>query len=308
MADSISKQISDIDTAVKSSSRVFESDSGADKQVTRKNTDAMKLKGGADANNLSDNNIGVVNNSDGSGFDIKLSKDIKGLNSIEVANNITIGSGDNQTIINDSSVNTGSVTTGNTTINNSGLTIKNDDGSNGITIQNNNVSMGGNVIQNVGEGVNASDAINKGQFDRAISNIDSGMGQMDNRINKLDNRVNRVGAGAAALAALHPLEFSPEAKWEVSAGLGNYKDANAVALGAFYRPNGDTMFSVGTSFGGGENMVNAGVTLRIGDGETQKYPSKKVMAQKINDLETVVADQNSKIEELTRLVNTLINK
>ena len=308
VADSISKQISDIDTAVKSSSRVFESDSGADKQVTRKNTDAMKLKGGADANNLSDNNIGVVNNSDGSGFDIKLSKDIKGLNSIEVANNITIGSGDNQTIINDSSVNTGSVTTGNTTINNSGLTIKNDDGSNGITIQNNNVSMGGNVIQNVGEGVNASDAINKGQFDRAISNIDSGMGQMDNRINKLDNRVNRVGAGAAALAALHPLEFSPEAKWEVSAGLGNYKDANAVALGAFYRPNGDTMFSVGTSFGGGENMVNAGVTLRIGDGETQKYPSKKVMAQKINDLETVVADQNSKIEELTRLVNTLINK
>ena len=168
--------------------------------------------------------------------------------------------------------------------------------------------MGGNVIQNVGEGVNASDAINKGQFDRAISNIDSGMGQMNNRINKLDNRVDRVGAGAAALAALHPLEFSPEAKWEVSAGVGNYKGANAVALGAFYRPNDDTMFSVGTSYGGGENMVNAGVTLRIGEGETQKYPSKKVMAQKINDLETVVADQNSKIEELTRLVNTLINK
>ena len=307
VADSISKKIDDIDTAVKSSSRVFESDSGEANQVTRKNTDAMKLKGGADANNLSDNNIGVVNNSDGSGFDIKLSKDIKGLNSIEVANNITIGSGDNQTIINDSSVNTGSVTTGNTTINNSGLTIKNDDGTNGITIQNNNVSMGGNVIQNVGDGVNATDAINKGQFDRAISSIDNGMGQMNNRINNLDNRVDRVGAGAAALAALHPLEFSPEAKWEVSAGVGNYKGANAVALGAFYRPNGDTMVSVGTSYGGGENMVNAGVTLRIGDGETQKYPSKKVMAQKINDLESVVADQNNKIEELTKLVNTLIN-
>ncbi|MBS4913507.1 MAG: hypothetical protein KHZ77_05025, partial [Veillonella sp.] len=67
------------------------------------------------------------------------------------------------------------------------------------------------------------------------------------------------------------------------------------------------MVSVGTSYGGGENMVNAGVTLRIGDGETQKYPSKKVMAQKINDLESVVADQNNKIEELTKLVNTLIN-
>ena len=182
--------------------------------------------------------------------------------------------------------------------------------------------MGGNVIQNVGEGVNASDAINKGQFDRAISNIDSGMGQMNNRINKLDNRVNRVGAGAAALAALHPLEFSPEAKWEVSAGLGNYKDANAVAFGAFYRPNGDTMFSVGTSFGGGENMVNAGVTLRIGPGETLKYSSKREMAQKINDLESVVADQKGeltdlksvvaeqkdRIEELTKLVNALVNK
>ena len=147
--DSISKQISDIDTAVKSSSRVFESDSGADNQVTRKNTDAMKLKGGADANNLSDNNIGVVNNSDGTGFDIKLSKDIKGLNSIEVNNvevnnKITVGTGDNQTIIEGNTVNTGSVTTGNTTINNDGLKIVNEDSSKNITVQNNNVSMGGN--------------------------------------------------------------------------------------------------------------------------------------------------------------------
>ena len=289
VADSISKQISDIDTAVKSSSRVFESDSGADNQVTRKNTDPMKLKGGADANNLSDNNIGVVNNSDGTGFDIKLSKDLKDLNSIEVNNKITVGTGDNQTTIEGNTVNTGSVTTGNTTINNDGLKIVNEDSSKNITIQNNNVNMGGNKVQNVGDATEATDAINKGQFDRAINNIGTGMNEMNNRIGNLDRRVDRVGAGAAALAALHPLEFSPEAKWDISAGIGNYRGASAVAIGAFYRPNVNTLVSIGSSYGGGENMINAGVTFRIGDGETINYPSKKVMAQKITDLESVVS-------------------
>lgn len=308
VADSISKQISDIDTAVKSSSRVFESDSGADNQVTRKNTDPMKLKGGADANNLSDNNIGVVNNSDGTGFDIKLSKDLKDLNSIEVNNKITVGTGDNQTTIEGNTVNTGSVTTGNTTINNDGLKIVNEDSSKNITIQNNNVNMGGNKVQNVGDATEATDAINKGQFDRAINNIGTGMNEMNNRIGNLDRRVDRVGAGAAALAALHPLEFSPEAKWDISAGIGNYRGANAIALGAFYRPNFDTMFSIGTSYGGGENMINAGVTWRIGEGETKVYPSKTVMAQEIDDLKSVVSEQQDQIEELKKLVNSLINK
>ena len=303
VADSISKQISDIDTAVKSSSRVFESDSGADNQVTRKNTDPMKLKGGADANNLSDNNIGVVNNSDGTGFDIKLSKDLKDLNSIEVNNKITVGTGDNQTTIEGNTVNTGSVTTGNTTINNDGLKIVNEDSSKNITIQNNNVNMGGNKVQNVGDATEATDAINKGQFDRAINNIGTGMNEMNNRIGNLDRRVDRVGAGAAALAALHPLEFSPEAKWDISAGIGNYRGASAVAIGAFYRPNVNTLVSIGSSYGGGENMINAGVTFRIGDGETINYPSKKVMAQKMTDLESVVSQQNDKIEAQSEQLN-----
>ncbi|WP_287770963.1 ESPR-type extended signal peptide-containing protein [Megasphaera sp.] len=307
VADNISKQISDIDTAVKSTSRVFESDSGADAQVTRKSTDPMMLKGGA-TGELSDGNIGVVNNSDKTGFDIKLSKDIKGLNSIEVNNKITIGTGDNQTIIEGDTINTGSVTTGNTTINNEGLTIVNEDSSKNITINNNNVNMGGNVIKNIGEGSEPTDAINKTQFDRAINNLGTGMNQINNRVNKLDNRVNRVGAGAAALAALHPLEFSPDAKWEVTAGVGNYRGANAIALGAFYRPNFDTMFSIGTSYGGGENMINAGVTWRIGEGETKAYPSKTVMAQEIDDLKNVVSEQQDQIEELKKLVNSLINK
>ena len=304
----IAEQISNIDTAVKSTSRVFESDSGADAQVTRKSTDPMKLKGGADADNLSDGNIGVVNNSDNTGFDIKLSKDIKGVNTIQVNNSVKIGTGDNQTVIEGNTINTGSVTTGNTTINNDGLTIVNEDSSKNITINNNNVNMGGNVIKNIGEGSEPTDAINKTQFDRTINNIGTGMNQINNRVSKLDTRVNRVGAGAAALAALHPLEFSPEAKWEITAGIGNYRGANAIALGAFYRPNFDTMFSIGTSYGGGENMINAGVTWRIGEGETKVYPSKTVMAQEIDDLKTVVSEQQDQNEELKKLVNTLINK
>ena len=87
------------------------------------------------------------------------------------------------------------------------------------------------------------------------------MNEMNNRIGNLDRRVDRVGAGAAALAALHPLEFSPEAKWDISAGIGNYRGASAVAIGAFYRPNVNTLVSIGSSYGGGENMINAGVNL-----------------------------------------------
>ena len=108
------------------------------------------------------------------------------------------------------------------------------------------------------------------------------------------------------MASLHPLEFSPEAKWEVTAGVGNYRGANAIALGAFYRPNFDTMFSIGSSYGGGENMVNAGVTWRIGQGETKTYSSKKAMAQEIDSLKSVVSQQNSKLEAQDQKIEELM--
>ena len=281
---------------IKDGVRTYASDDSGDKPLTRKNSEAMELRGGAASDNLSDDNIGVVTNSKKTGFDIKLSKDIKGVNTIQVNNSVKIGNGDNQTVIEGNTVNTGSVTTGNTTINNDGLKIVNEDSSKNITIQSNNVNMGGNAIHNVGEATEANDAVNKGQFDRTISTIGAGMNEMSGRIGKLDRRVDRVGAGAAALAALHPLEYSPDAKWEVTAGLGKYGSANAVAVGAFYRPNYDTLFSIGASYGGGENLVNAGVTWRIGEGETKAYPSKQVMAQEIDTLKSELAQQNDKIE------------
>ena len=267
---------------------------------------------------MSEGNIGVVNNTGATGFDVKLAKDLKGLNSVtsntvttkeltvsekdnigndSISNdNVTIGTGDSKTVITNESVTTGSVTTGNTTINNDGLTVKNEDSLKNITVQNNNVSMGGNVVHNVADGVEATDAINKGQFDRTVNAIGTGMNQMSNRISKLDTRVDRVGAGAAALAALHPLEYNADEKWEISAGVGNYRGANAVAVGAFYRPNGNTLVSLGTSYGGGENMVNAGVTWRVGEGETGNYSSKQAMAQEISSLKSVVSDQSSQLQ------------
>ena len=102
-------------------------------------------------------------------------------------------------------------------------------------------------------------------------------------ISKLGNRINKVGAGAAALAALHPLDFDPDDKWDFAAGYGNYNGENAAAIGAYYRPNEDTMFSVGGSFGNGENMVNAGVSLKLGQGN-HVSTSKVAMAKEIKDL------------------------
>lgn len=125
---------------------------------------------------------------------------------------------------------------------------------------------------------------------------------INNRVSNLDNRINKVGAGAAALAALHPLDFDPDDKWDFAVGYGNYRNANSVALGAFYRPNEDTMFSLGTNFGNGENMFNAGLSFKIGQGGSGITTSKTAMAKKIESLENTVDQQDKKIAELEALV------
>ena len=159
------------------------------------------------------------------------------------------------------------VTTGNTVMSSSGLTIKN-----GPSMTQTGVDAGGKRITNVAAGKADTDAVNVGQLK-----------QIGGAINKVDNRINRVGAGAAALAALHPLDFDPDDKWDFTLGYGNYKDAHSLALGAFYRPNEDTMISVGGSIGGGENMVNAGLSMKLGQGN-HVSTSKVAMAKEIKDL------------------------
>lgn len=130
-----------------------------------------------------------------------------------------------------------------------------------------------------------------------ISNLDNRVNNMGNNLNKLGDRVDRVGAGAAALAALHPQDFDPDDKWDFAAGYGNYKDAHAVAVGAFYRPNEATMFSVGGSFGGGENMVNAGVTFKLGQ-HNHVSRSRVALAKDVLELKQIVARQDAMIQTL----------
>ena len=125
-----------------------------------------------------------------------------------------------------------------------------------------------------------------------------------NKVGELGTRVNRVGAGAAALAALHPLDFDPDDKWDVAAGYGNYKDAHAVSVGAFYRPNEDTMFSVGGSFGAGENMVNAGVSVKLGQGN-HVSTSKVAMAKEIVDLKDAVTRLEAQNEQFRQIIGQM---
>ena len=235
----------------------------------------------ATKDDLSDGNIGIVAtdtvyNDDGTvkengKMTVKLAKDLKGLNSIE----------------------SNSVTTGNTTINNGGLTIKTGDANRTITVQDGNVNMGGNQIHNVAPGQAPGDAVNVSQLNAT-----------NYAVNKLGTRVNRVGAGAAALAALHPLDFDPDDKWDFAAGYGNYKDASAVAVGAYYRPNEDTMFNIGGSFGGGENMVNAGVSFKVGQGN-HVSTSRVAMAKEIKDLRQNVANLNAIVNRQSALIDKL---
>lgn len=154
----------------------------------------------------------------------------------------------------------------------------------------------------------STDAVNGSQLyatNQMVQENRQNITQLGNSLNKLDARVNRVGAGAAALAALQPLDFDPDDKWDFAAGYGNYAGAHAMAIGAYYRPTEDVMFSVGGSFGGGENMVNAGVTFKLGKGG-KVTTSKTAMAREISilrsnveELKAIVSRQSALIDQLT---------
>ena len=165
------------------------------------------------------------------------------------------------------------------------------------------LNANGNKVTQVADGnidKDSKDAVNGGQLYQTNQRVDdnaSNISLLGNSINKLDNRVDKVGAGAAALAALQPLGFDPEDKWDFAAGYGNYSGASAVALGAYYRPNEDTMFSVGGSFGNGENMVNAGVSLKLGQ-SNHTPASKAAMEKKISALSQEVEELKAAIADL----------
>ena len=165
-----------------------------------------------------------------------------------------------------------------------------------VKIDNSGINAGNKKISNVAAGdisANSTDAVNGGQLWKTNQTINN----IGGAVNELGDRMDRVGAGAAALAALHPLDFDPDDKWDVAAGYGNYKDAHAIAVGAFYRPNEDTMFSVGGSFGGGENMVNAGVSVKLGQGN-HVSTSRVALAKEVEDLKAIVKAQSAEIKAM----------
>ena len=164
------------------------------------------------------------------------------------------------------------------------------------------------TIHNVAAGTADTDAVNVSQLNQAwdqINNNTTAITNIGNKVGELDSRIDEVGAGAAALAALHPLDFDPDDKWDFAAGYGNYRGENAVAIGAFYRPNEDTMFSVGGTVGNGDNMVNAGVSFKLGQGNNVST-SRVAMAKEIKSMRDIVAKQDAQIQKLTAMVNALV--
>ncbi len=194
---------------------------------------------------------------EGSTLNVKLAKNITGLESITT-----------------NTLNATTIAVGDTQITTGGLSI-----TNGPSITNTGVDAGNKQITNVAAGTNLSDAVNLGQ------------------LNSVGNRAEKVGAGAAALAALHPLDFDPEDKWNFAAGYGNYAGENAVAVGAFYRPNEDTMFSLSGAIGNGEDMINAGVSFKLGK-SSGLSTSRVAMAKEIDTLRNQVGQLTSVVAQL----------
>lgn len=125
-----------------------------------------------------------------------------------------------------------------------------------------------------------------------ITNMGNTINNLNGKLGTLDNRISKVGAGAAALAALHPLDFDPHDKWDIAAGFGNYRNASAAAVGLFYRPNERTMMSLGWTMGDDRNMLNAGISVKLGRGDVYTRYSKVEMANRIKDLK----EKNDKMQ------------
>lgn len=233
-------------------------------------TETKATSFGADDNKMADVKPGQTLNINGDKQNISTSVNGNSIK-VELKKDITVDS------VTANSVTANNVKVGDTSISTGGLTIQG-----GPSITKTGIDGGNQKVTGVEAGEISStskDAVNGSQLfatnQQVVQNAQS--------INKLGNRINKVGAGAAALAALHPLDFDPDDKWDIAAGYGNYNGENAAAIGAYYRPNEDTMFSVGGSFGNGENMVNAGVSLKLGQGN-HVSTSKVAMAKEIKDL------------------------
>ena len=176
----------------------------------------------------------------------------------------------------------------------------------------NGVNANGQKIKNVAAGTEDSDAANYGQLrkvERRVDGVENRVTNVENRVDKMDSRIDKVGANAAAMANLHPLEFDEDSKWNVAAAVGNYKGETAAAVGAFYRPNEDVMFNLSTTFGNDENMVGGGLSLRLGKGGNREKDKKlKAAIAENNDLRAKVDDLTARMDALLSVINPNMSK
>lgn len=259
-------------------------------------------------------NITVTNTAkegEAANYKVELNKDID-VETVK-ANSVTTG----QTVMNndglkvgkDVSVTATAVKVGDTTITDKGLEIKD-----GPSVTKDGINAGNKKVTGVADGdvkENSKDAINGGQLHQVKADINNRIDGVENqvvnntnRINQLGSRVNKVGAGAAALAALHPMDFDPDDKLTFSAGYGNYAGENAAAIGAYYRPDEKVMFSVAGTVGNGENMVNAGVSFAL-DRTNHVSNSRTALAREVIDLRGQLAVMGAKMAKMEKAFGML---
>ena len=241
----------------------FAGDTGS--AITKNSGETLQITGGA-TEVAAANNIGVV--SENGKLNLKLAK------------NIDLGSD-------------GSIKTGDTKMDNKGLAIEG-----GPSVTKGGIDAGSKKITHVAAGeisATSTDAVNGSQLQAVkndVQNNTQNIYNMGKKVGELGTRINKVGAGAAALAALHPLDFDPHDKWDIAAGFGNYRNASAAAVGLFYRPNERTMMSLGWTMGDDRNMLNAGISVKLGRGDVYTRYSKVEMANQIKDLK----EKNDKMQ------------
>lgn len=242
-----------------------------------------KIKAGDVQNFTSGDNIQLSN--DNGAIKIAAKKDVS-------FDKVTIGSGDSQMTLDKDGLQTGKV-----------------------KVSHSEINAGGNQIHGVSDGTEKDDAATVGQVDTKVNEVDTkvdkvadaagtAINTLGNHINRLDRRINKVGAGAAALAALHPDPNSDD-DLSFAAGIGNYRGSTAAALGAFYRPSDNVTVSMGATIGNGENMVNAGVTIGVGEGVGRNPSTRKAMAKEISQLKEANAAKDAEVRDLKKQVQTL---
>ena len=253
----------------------------------------------------------TINADGGKNYNVKLADDIN-VNSV-TANTFkadqTVMNKDGLKVGEKVSVTENAVTAGKTSISDDGVKVGDK-----TYISADGLNANDQKVTNVSDGKvekDSKDAINGGQLHQAKADINNRIDGVENqvisntnRINKLGSRVNKVGAGAAALAALHPMDFDPDDKLTFSAGYGNYAGENAAAIGAYYRPDEKVMFSVAGTVGNGENMVNAGVSFAL-DRTNHVSNSRTALAREVIDLRGQLAEMGAKMARMEKTFGML---